>query len=73
MGKGRWWYDHTYQAFKARIKGLKDIIEMEDNESLIKTYKELMLKEIDEFVDKTDIELTEKELIKLAEDIFDEI
>lgn len=73
MGKGRWWYDHTYQAFKARIKGLKAIIEMENNEVLVQTYKEMMLKEIDEFVDKTDIEITQKELEKLAEDIFDEL
>ena len=70
MERGRWWYDHTYQAFKARIKGLKYL---KDNGLETKENLDIMAwKTIEEFVNQTDIDLTEEILIKLTKEILNE-
>ena len=72
----RFWYDHTYQGFIRRIKGINSL---KDNGLFTKEQEEeglyiiLINKAIKEFFERTDLQLDVKELERLAEEIKEDL
>lgn len=67
---GVWWYDHSYQQFIRRIKGLKTYREISSLDELShERYLELVYATIDWFVENTDREINRDNIDVLLNDI----